>query len=153
MKKSKTIKWSICISIVSICLINLCFTTMKNYSVYFYTPREAVEKADKIWQEKIRIGGMVKINSTKWNKNKTRVEFVLTDLKNTEIEVSHIGAVPNLFKENSGVVIEGHLSKNAKKFKTTTIMAKHSEEYRVPDDPKRFDTKLLHESIIKNERI
>ena len=152
MLSPKSLKLTISLSIIVICLVVLCFTTMKNYSVYFYTPKEASEQAPQLWQNKIRIGGMVKSASTKWNQDKTKVEFILTDLNDVEIKVSHNGPVPNLFKENSGVVIEGHLNKSGSHFKTTNIMAKHSEEYRVPDDPKRFNTELLHKSIIKNQK-
>ena len=54
------------------------------------------------------------------------VSFVVTDFEN-EISVIYKGVLPNLFKENSGVVASGFLEEN--KFIAYEILAKHDENY------------------------
>ena len=76
----------------------------------------------------IRVGGMVKKNSIK--QSSKEIQFILTDYKK-EIIVVYNGAVPNLFSEERGAVVEGKLSD--KKFLIANrILAKHDENYMPP---------------------
>ena len=59
-------------------------------------------------------------------KTDLEVEFIVTDF-NEEILISYQGILPNLFKENSGVVASGSLDGNI--FKAKEILAKHDENY------------------------
>ena len=93
--------------------------------VYFLSPTEIYSKTNISLNEKIRVGGLVKINSIK--KNETSINFIITDLKK-EIVVSYRGLVPNLFSEGKGVVAEGKL-KDKKYFVADKILAKHDENY------------------------
>ena len=54
------------------------------------------------------------------------VSFTVTDFEN-EISVIYKGVLPNLFKENSGVVASGYLNKD--EFVASEILAKHDENY------------------------
>ena len=80
-------------------------------------------------KKKLRIGGMVKEQSILINT--TEVNFIITDFKN-EINVIYSGAVPNLFAEGKGVVVEGFL-KDKNYFLATKILAKHDENYMPPE--------------------
>ena len=93
--------------------------------VYFFSPTEIYNKTNISFNEKIRVGGLVKMNSI--SKNETSINFVITDLKK-EIVVSYNGLVPNLFSEGKGVVAEGKL-KDKKYFIADKILAKHDENY------------------------
>ena len=64
--------------------------------VYFFSPTDIQNKESISFDEKIRVGGLVKINSIK--KKGTSINFIITDLKK-EIIVSYTGIVPNLFAE------------------------------------------------------
>ena len=76
----------------------------------------------------IRVGGMVKKDSIQQNKKEIR--FILTDYKK-ELIVVYSGAVPNLFSEALGAVVEGIL--NDKKYLIADrILAKHDENYMPP---------------------
>ena len=97
--------------------------------VYFFSPTEIYNKTNISFEKKIRIGGLVKLDSVK--KNNTLVNFIITDLKN-EILVSYNGIVPNLFSEGKGVVAEGKL-KDKKYFIADKILAKHDENYMPPE--------------------
>ena len=114
------------------------FLTLKSLEenvVYFFSPSEIYNKVDISFDKKIRIGGLVKIDSIK--KNSTSINFIITDLKK-EIVVSYDGVVPNLFSEGKGVVAEGKL-KDKKYFIADTILAKHDENYMPPEVKKALD--------------
>jgi cytochrome c-type biogenesis protein CcmE len=83
----------------------------------------------EVEKKKIRVGGMVKIDSISIKAK--QIKFVITDFKN-EINVTYSGVVPNLFTEGKGVVAEGYL-KDKDFFLATKILAKHDENYMPPE--------------------
>ena len=90
----------------------------------YLTPTEV--KQSKIQDlENFKLGGMVKEDSLQMLED-LNVSFTVTDFEN-EIIVIYSGVLPNLFKENSGVVASGFLSKN--EFIAYEILAKHDENY------------------------
>ena len=119
------------ITIIFITLILTIFLILKSLEenvVYFQSPTE-IKSLTEIEKNKIRVGGMVKKNSISLNSNE--VNFIITDFKN-EINVTYLGAVPNLFAEEKGVVAEGFL-KDRNFFSATKILAKHDENYMPPE--------------------
>lgn len=151
-KKKQKKKWIIGGALIFSLIIFLSLQSLNNYSVYFYTPKEAVQKAYELHQKEIRVGGMVKVGSVKWQPKTLQVAFTLHDMKGTQMQVSYKGAPPDMFKEGSGVVVEGHIDQVGKSFKARNLLVKHSEEYKVPGDAKEDNYALLHKSIIKNEK-
>ena len=130
---SRKVKSRIYFLIIFFILVSLIiFLTLKSLEenvVYFFSPSEIYNKADISFDKKIRVGGLVKIDSIK--KNNTSINFIITDLKK-EIVVSYSGLVPNLFSEGKGVVAEGKL-KDKKYFIAEKILAKHDENYMPPE--------------------
>ena len=59
----------------------------------------------------------------------------ITDLKNT-ISVSYEGLLPDLSKENKGVVATGYFYSTSNEFIAYEILAKHDENY-VPKEVKK----------------
>ena len=59
------------------------------------------------------------------------MNFKVTDNQNT-IAVAYQGVLPDLFRENQGVIAEGKMQKD-KTFQATTILAKHDENYQPPE--------------------
>ena len=114
--------------ILSIILtIFLILKSLEENVVYFLSPTE-VKSLNELTQDKIRIGGMVKVNSI--NISSEKINFVITDFKN-EINVVYSGLIPNLFQESKGVVAEGFLE-DKNYFKAEKILAKHDENYMPP---------------------
>jgi len=111
------------------------FRTLNDNILYFSTPTEIKVKQDLIFDKRIRVGGMVKINSIKTTADE--IQFIITDLEN-EILVSFKGTVPNLFADGKGVVAEGKL-KDKNFFIAEKILAKHDEEYMPPKLKKRIN--------------
>ena len=119
------------VSTILLILILTVFLVLKSLEenvVYFQSPSE-INSLTELTNNKIRVGGMVKINSISMNSNE--VNFIITDFKN-EINVTYSGAVPNLFEEGKGVVAEGIL-KDRNFFSATKILAKHDENYMPPE--------------------
>ncbi len=151
IQNPKRVKWIIGGAIISFSVLILSFLGIEGNSVYFYTPKEAVEQAAKLGQKEIRVGGMIKGGSVQWDRTSLRLEFVLTDLQGQEITVTHHGTPPDLFKENSGVVVEGRISSEGRDFLAAKLMVKHSEEYRKPAH-QAMDRALLEKSLFKDEK-
>ena len=106
----------------------LVIKSLEENVVYFQSPSE-IKSLSEIDKKKIRVGGMVKINSI--SVEAKEIKFIITDFKN-EINVIYSGVVPNLFTEGKGVVAEGYL-KDKNFFLATKILAKHDENYMPPE--------------------
>jgi cytochrome c-type biogenesis protein CcmE len=114
----------------------LILQSLKDNVIYFQSPSE-IKSLMEFDKKKMRIGGMVKKQSILISSEE--VNFTITDFKN-EINVSYSGAVPNLFAEGKGVVVEGFL-KDRNYFVATKILAKHDENYMPPEVKKAIGEK------------
>ena len=127
------------ISLLLISVILSLFLILKSLEenvVYFLSPSE-IKNLAEIENKKIRIGGMVKINSIVIDSE--NINFVITDFKN-EINISYSGSVPNLFEEGKGVVAEGFL-KDKNFLIAEKILAKHDENYMPPEVKEALEEK------------
>ena len=116
-------------------LVFIVLRSLEENVVYFLSPTDIYNKPNITFDKKIRVGGLVKLNSI--SKNEKSVNFIITDLKN-EIIVSYEGIIPNLFSEGKGVVVEGKL-KDKKYFIANKILAKHDENYMPPEVSKALE--------------
>jgi len=119
------------ILLILVTLILSVFLILKSLEenvVYFQSPTE-IKILSEINKKKIRVGGMVKVDSISMKEKK--IKFIITDFKN-EINVIYSGSIPNLFTEGKGVVAEGYL-KDKNYFLATKILAKHDENYMPPE--------------------
>ena len=123
------------LSILAVAVIFFTLRSLEENVVYFLSPTDIYNKTDISFKKKIRVGGLVKINSVK--KSETSINFIITDL-NKEIIVSYNGLLPNLFSEGKGVVAEGKL-KDKKYFVADKILAKHDENYMPPEVKKALE--------------
>ena len=121
--------------ILATILIFIVLRSLEENVVYFFSPTEIYNKTNISFEKKIRVGGLVKMNSV--NKNKTSINFVITDLKK-EIVVTYNGLTPSLFAEGKGVIAEGKL-KDKKYFVADKILAKHDENYMPPEVSKALE--------------
>ena len=121
--------------ILAVLIIFAIFRYLEENIVYFFSPTEIYNKTNISFNKKIRVGGVVKINSV--SQKETSINFIITDFKK-EIFVSYNGIVPNLFSEGKGVVAEGKL-KDKKYFVADKILAKHDENYMPPEVNKALE--------------
>ena len=99
--------------------------------VFFYTPSKLFDK-EKERPEYIRVGGLVKERSISFSDDGLKVNFMITDNKKF-VNVMFEGILPDLFRENQGVVVEGRFNKEKKIFFAKKVLAKHDENYMPPE--------------------
>ena len=107
--------------------ISLILYSLNSNLDYFFTPTELKDRnipADK----RIKVGGMVLSGSVE--RISSSISFVITDYENS-IKVEYEGIVPDLFKEDSGVVVLGNLKD--KILYAEEVLAKHDENYMPPN--------------------
>ena len=110
--------------ILGAAILLIMFNTKQNI-VFFYTPSELLE--DNIDpNKKLRIGGYVKKLSFV-EKSLNKYEFKITDNAN-DLLIFYEGMLPDLFREEQGIVIEGFINKN-KNIVASKVYAKHDENY------------------------
>tara|TARA_Y100000591_G_scaffold200923_1_gene173789 strand:+ start:46 stop:486 length:441 start_codon:yes stop_codon:yes gene_type:complete len=113
--------------------IYLILWALRDNIVFFYSPTEIQQKINiKEINEmsKLRLGGMVKESSIK-QFNDGSINFIITDF-NKEMIVFYKGIIPDLFKEEQGVIAEGSVNKEGM-FIANSILAKHDENYMPPE--------------------
>jgi len=111
--------------------------------VYFVTPSEL--QAAPVTGKAYRLGGLVARGSLSWNPTTLDLTFTISDGKST-VPVRHRGTPPDLFGEGRGAVVEGQWVSEGY-FKSTHIMAKHSEEYEAPHGPGAVSSPGLVETL------
>ena len=113
--------------VFSVTGVSLILYSLNSNLDYFFTPTELKQEnipADK----RIKVGGMVQKDSVE--RNLSKISFVITDYENS-IKVVYDGIVPDLFKEDSGVVVLGY-QKNQMIY-AEEVLAKHDENYMPPN--------------------
>ena len=105
--------------------------------VFFYTPSKLFEKEEDKMQY-IRVGGLVKEKSINFSDDGLKVNFMITDNIKT-VNVTFEGILPDLFRENQGVVAEGRFDKEKKLFLAEKVLAKHDENYMPPEIHKALE--------------
>ena len=107
--------------------ISLILYSLNSNLDYFFTPTELKDRnipADN----RIKVGGMVLSGSVE--RISSSISFVITDYENS-IKVEYEGIVPDLFKEDSGVVVLGNF--RDKILYAEEVLAKHDENYMPPN--------------------
>ena len=113
--------------------IYLILWALRDNIVFFYSPSEIQQKINlKEINEmsKLRLGGMVKESSIE-QFNDGSINFIITDF-DREMVVFYKGIIPDLFKEQQGVIAEGSIN-NEGIFIANSILAKHDENYMPPE--------------------
>jgi len=107
------------------CAALLVLSALDESLVFFMSPSEVMANpppADRT----IRMGGLVESGSVERGPGAT-VTFRVTDLATT-VPVRFEGVLPDLFREEQGVVVEGWLGADGT-FAAREVLAKHDENY------------------------
>ena len=113
--------------VFSVTGVSLILYSLNSNLDYFFTPTELKQENIPI-NKRIKVGGMVQKDSVE--RNLSKISFVITDYENS-IKVIYDGIVPDLFKEESGVVVLGY-QKNQMIY-AEEVLAKHDENYMPPN--------------------
>lgn len=111
----------------SISGISLILYSLNSNLDYFFTPTE-LKKQNIPSDKRIKLGGMVLKGSVE--REASEISFVVTDYENS-LRVIYDGIVPDLFKEESGVVVLGFYRDDM--IYAEEVLAKHDENYMPPN--------------------
>lgn len=116
---------------------------LRSQASYFYLPADIQANPPEAGRA-VRLGGMVEAGSIRTAPDGVTVQFVVSDAK-ARVPVSFRGIVPDLFKENSGVVAEGRMGADGT-FVADNLLAKHDEKY-VPREMKDMTEAQARETV------
>ena len=124
--RKRRLYWIISIVLVVTLAATLVLYALKQNINLFFTPSQLL--AQTVPQDyHFRLGGMVKLHSVQRENNNLSVHFIVTD-NQRDIPVQYTGTLPDLFREGSGIVAEGHLNIQGV-FIADQVLAKHDEKY------------------------
>lgn len=112
--------------------------------VYFILPSEYAAQPAPYQDRRIRLGGIVAPGTVQFDTTQLVLAFDVTDSQAT-FPVRHTGTPPELFEENTGVVVEGRFEDGA--FHSDTLLVKHSEVYEAPADGEPIDIEMLKDTL------
>lgn len=113
--------------IILITLGFLVFTGMRESFVYYFTVSELIEKKDSIYGKGVRVAGKVEPGSIIYDSKNLNLEFNLID-DSHRMKVIYHGILPDLFKDNADVVVEGEYHPSGL-FKASQLLAKCPSKY------------------------
>lgn len=98
--------------------------------IYYYTVSEVCERGAELTGKGIRVSGHVQPGSIVRDGGGSQVAFVVfgRDADQT-IDVTYRGVIPDTFKDNAEVVVEGTFDDDARHFEATTLLAKCPSKY------------------------
>jgi cytochrome c-type biogenesis protein CcmE len=108
----------------------LALTAFKKNVMFFFDPSQVVAGQVQVGK-RFRLGGMVEPGSVQRTPGSLEVHFVVTDFK-SEVPVRYDKVLPDLFKENAGVVAHGRMNASGV-FVADEVLAKHDEKYMPPE--------------------
>ncbi|ANC85672.1 MULTISPECIES: cytochrome c maturation protein CcmE [Sphingomonas] len=108
----------------------LAMSALKDQASFFYAPSDVAKQGLPLGRA-VRLGGMVQAGSIKRAPDGVTIHFVVGDGIATT-PVTFAGIAPDLFRERSGVVAEGHFNPDGS-FTATNLLAKHDEKYMPPE--------------------
>ena len=98
--------------------------------MFFFDPTQ-VATGEAPVDKRFRLGGMVRPGTVVRAPGSLEMQFVVTDFQR-DVPVRYSGVVPDLFRENQGVVAHGRLGTDGI-FVADEILAKHDENYMPPE--------------------
>lgn len=127
VRKRKLLIISSALIILGLAATLILYALRQNISL-FYTPTQIVNNEAPLGID-IRAGGMV-VKKSIIRGAGLNVHFKITDYHH-EVLVSYTGILPDLFREEQGVVVEGQLKNH--QVIATRVLAKHDENYMPPE--------------------
>ena len=110
--------------------VALAVRAMNENVMFFFDPTQVAAGEAPI-DKRFRLGGMVRPGTVVREPGALEMSFVVTDFQK-DVPVKYSGVVPDLFRENQGVVAHGRLGADGT-FVADEILAKHDENYMPPE--------------------
>lgn len=120
------------------------YQALQTSLVYFILPYEYALDEAQYAGRRLRLGGVVEAGTVAYDAQALQLTFKVTDSQQS-YPVLHSGAPPDLFQENTGVVVEGRFEDGV--FVSDELLIKHSEVYRAPEAGEPIDVDALKETL------
>lgn len=119
----------------------LMWSGVSDSMIYYYTVSEVCERGEELTGKGIRVSGHVQPGSIVRGDAGSQVAFVVFERDAEKaIDVTYRGVIPDTFKDNAEVVVEGTFDPSARHFEATTLLAKCPSKYEEMGDehPEEF---------------
>jgi cytochrome c-type biogenesis protein CcmE len=103
---------------------------LRGSASFFYAPEDLARQGRPSPDRAVRVGGMVR--RIERQPDGVSVRFVIGDNSAHTIQARYTGITPELFREGSGVIADGHFQADGS-FLASNILAKHDEQYMPPE--------------------
>ena len=105
----------------------LALNAFRSNLMFFYSPSQVTAKEAPAGRA-FRLGGLVERGSMK--RDGLAIRFVVSDTVR-KVPVRYDGALPDLFREGRGVIVQGRLGRDGV-FEAREVLARHGENYSAP---------------------
>jgi cytochrome c-type biogenesis protein CcmE len=108
----------------------LMFSGIDGSMVYYYTVTELDQQSEQLSGKGVRISGHVQPGSILRDEHGSRVDFVVYERDTSlTIPVAYSGTIPDTFKDDAEVVVEGVYDSDSPVFQANTLLAKCPSKY------------------------
>ncbi len=113
----------------------LMFTGFSDSMVYYHTVSEALEIAQENSDKGIRVSGYVSSGTIKRDQSASRVDFLVYERDSDQtLPVVYQGIIPDTFKDDAEVVVEGTYHSKDGVFHANVLLAKCPSKYEALGD-------------------
>ena len=125
----------------------LALNAFQDNLVFFFSPSQIAAKQAPTGRT-FRVGGLVQQGTVKREMDGLTVKFMVTDTSQS-IPVVYKGILPDLFKEGKGCVAQGKIGSDGV-FYADQVLAKHDENYMLPEAGHAIDAAKAAQSVVDN---
>ena len=125
----------------------LMFSGINDSMVYYYTVSEMFDRIPEVSGTGIRVSGHVSPGTIRKDTERSQVEFLVFEKDDDHVlPVIYQGIIPDTFKDNAEVVVEGTYSSEKKRFQATVLLAKCPSKYQALEEQHPEDIPISQES-------
>jgi cytochrome c-type biogenesis protein CcmE len=117
--------------VVALGIAYLIVLGIQNASMYHLSVGELMARGDQAYTEEVRVGGKVVAGSVVQDPAARTMRFMISDDLGNSLPVVYRGVVPDAFKPDADVVLQGKLAPSGT-FEATELLAKCPSKY-VPE--------------------
>ena len=133
---SKKAKIPIAVGAILIAMGYLMYSGISDTGVYYRTVSEVLDQASIFDGQSLRISGEVVDDTIQFDQENLVLSFAVRDTENDRVtmRVSYRGVMPDAFKEDVEVILEGSYSQYDNLFNATILLAKCPSKYEAEAD-------------------
>jgi len=128
---SKKAKVPIAVAAIVLAMGYLMYTGVSDTGVYYRTVSEVLDQASIFDGQSLRISGEVVDGTIQYDQENLLLTFAVRDTENDRVTMraSYHGVMPDAFKEDVEVILEGSYSQYDNLFSATILLAKCPSKY------------------------